>query len=263
MIDFSDLERYTAHAFQEVKRFIERAEYYKEQQDYTQALTNYANALQAYAAYARLLGKSDITVSQAGREAIYTKTLFDLALILIGVINCYSDSVEQAFFEAQLQKISNELIKYQKLFDAERLRNHDKIKDFVKTRKTHIEKNRVAIEELEKKPVKQLEDPFRLLKAALVNIGSTNACPISFGSLGCFIATAAYMTSTHPDLDTFRAFRDQRLLTNSVGRLLVHIYYRTSPALASYISSRQTLRDLTKRQLKRLAQWMRERKITD
>lgn len=112
--------------------------------------------------------------------------------------------------------------------------------------------------------MKQLEDPFRLLKSALADISNTKVCPIIFfNSGGCFIATAAYTTSIHPDLDTFRAFRDKRLLTNSVGRLLVHIYYQISPPLASYIGSRRILRDLTHRQLKKLAQWMREKNITD
>ena len=271
MTDFSILDRNADDAFQEVQRFLERAEYYKEQKDYTQALTNYAKALQSYAKYARWHGESigvkmpiDISLTPRETARIYSKTLFDLAVMLSYVINCYTNSVEQAFFEAQVQKIDDELSKYQTEFDADQLRKYDKLKAFVNENKAHIQEYLEAIEELEKKPVKQLDDPFRLLKTALADISYTKVCPIRFfDSGGCFIATAAYMTSTHPDLDTFRAFRDKRLLSNSFGKLLVHIYYRTSPALASYINSRQTLRDLTKRQLKRLAQWMREKNITD
>jgi hypothetical protein len=75
---------------------------------------------------------------------------------------------------------------------------------------------------------------------------------------GCFIATAAYMTSSHPDLDTFRDFRDRQLLTRPLGRFLVSIYYQVSPSIASYIEKKPRLRQFIRERLAILAQWLRK-----
>ncbi len=77
-------------------------------------------------------------------------------------------------------------------------------------------------------------------------------------SSGCFIATAVYETPKHPDLDVFRDFRDNQLLTNSLGKWLVSIYYEIGPSLAKYIASQPKLKNFTNEKLKYLAQWMRK-----
>ncbi|TMP83520.1 hypothetical protein CWB73_01430 [Pseudoalteromonas phenolica] len=58
----------------------------------------------------------------------------------------------------------------------------------------------------------------------------------------CFIATAAYGSYFMPKVKTLRAFRDEYLLTNTIGRSLVEIYYKNSPPIASYISKREWLK---------------------
>jgi len=58
----------------------------------------------------------------------------------------------------------------------------------------------------------------------------------------CFVATAAYGTSTAEELDTLRAFRDEVLLQNSIGSSLVALYYDVSPPLADFISEHGVLR---------------------
>jgi len=63
---------------------------------------------------------------------------------------------------------------------------------------------------------------------------------------GCFIATAAYGFYSAPQVQALRDFRDDYLLTNGVGRVLVQFYYRYSPPLAVYIAERPALRVLAR-----------------
>ena len=58
----------------------------------------------------------------------------------------------------------------------------------------------------------------------------------------CFIATAAYGTSLHEDIDVLRDFRDEYLMTNPLGRTFVEIYYAASPPIADAIRTNEGLR---------------------
>jgi len=58
----------------------------------------------------------------------------------------------------------------------------------------------------------------------------------------CFIATAAYGTALHEDIDVLRDFRDEYLMPNPAGRAFVKIYYSTSPPLADVIRENEGLR---------------------
>ncbi|MGB3263530.1 MAG: CFI-box-CTERM domain-containing protein [Microcoleus sp.] len=80
-------------------------------------------------------------------------------------------------------------------------------------------------------------------------------------SSSCFIATAAYCTSAHPDIDTFRNFRDKKLLTNTVGQVLVSLYYKISPSIANYVKRQPVIKSFLRQQLERLAEWMRSREV--
>lgn len=68
-------------------------------------------------------------------------------------------------------------------------------------------------------------------------------------SSGCFIATAAMGTEYHPDILLLRQFRDEWLLRGrfvSLGKKFVEFYYRHSPPIADYISTREFLRCLVR-----------------
>jgi hypothetical protein len=62
------------------------------------------------------------------------------------------------------------------------------------------------------------------------------------GKSGCFIATAAYGSNSHPHVQIMRQFRDRYLLTHRLGRSLVNAYYRMSPGLARTIGHYKWLR---------------------
>jgi len=72
----------------------------------------------------------------------------------------------------------------------------------------------------------------------------------------CFIATAAYGTSTAAELDTLRGFRDELLLQNSLGTQFVALYYELSPPLADFISKHEALRILGREFLVDPVVWM-------
>jgi hypothetical protein len=58
----------------------------------------------------------------------------------------------------------------------------------------------------------------------------------------CFIATAAYGTDLHGDIEVLRDFRDEYMMANPLGRAFVNIYYNTSPPLADVIRANEGLR---------------------
>jgi hypothetical protein len=57
----------------------------------------------------------------------------------------------------------------------------------------------------------------------------------------CFIATAAYGTPLHDDINVLRDFRDEYLMTNPVGRAFVKAYYTMSPPIAEVIRDNECL----------------------
>ncbi len=69
---------------------------------------------------------------------------------------------------------------------------------------------------------------------------------------GCFIATAAFGTDMESEVVVLRKFRDQKLLTNSLGKKFVALYYKTSPPVADFIRERSNLRALVRASLKPL-----------
>ena len=95
--------------------------------------------------------------------------------------------------------------------------------------------------------------------SAVIEFGSSRATAVYIDDLpaelslteqgnngGCFIATAAYGSYLHSHVKTLRDFRDNVLLTNSTGKLLVDFYYKHSPAIAKGIEKSATLKSVVR-----------------
>lgn len=59
---------------------------------------------------------------------------------------------------------------------------------------------------------------------------------------GCFIATAAYGSEDTYEVELFRSFRDQKLITTFLGRILILLYYKFSPSISKSFQNREFLR---------------------
>lgn len=78
------------------------------------------------------------------------------------------------------------------------------------------------------------------------------------GGGGCFIATAAWGTPMQQEVRYLRAFRDEYLQTNAIGRKFVAAYYSLSPPVADYIRGNETLRSVVRTGLAPLVELSRK-----
>ncbi len=93
----------------------------------------------------------------------------------------------------------------------------------------------------------------RVYESANANFSTDGLTPpvtpmpvVSGSSSHCFVATAAYGSYLHPQVQLLRNFRDEYLLTNTPGRAFVAFYYRNSPPLADFIARHPVLRGITR-----------------
>ena len=66
--------------------------------------------------------------------------------------------------------------------------------------------------------------------------------PPGGGGGGCFIATAAFGSPFERHVQVLRDLRDRYLLTNSIGKAFVSLYYKFSPPIADFIAKNGALR---------------------
>jgi hypothetical protein len=69
-----------------------------------------------------------------------------------------------------------------------------------------------------------------------VGLENPSSASSSGGSVSCFFSTSIYRDRDHPHVQVLREFRDQYLSANGIGRILVIMYYRWSPAIASFVA---------------------------
>lgn len=76
----------------------------------------------------------------------------------------------------------------------------------------------------------------------------------------CFIATAVYRSSEHPDVRYLRDFRDRVMLRSFFGREFVRCYYVVGPQLARLLERLPILRPLARSLLRSIIQRLQHRK---
>jgi very-short-patch-repair endonuclease len=76
----------------------------------------------------------------------------------------------------------------------------------------------------------------------------------------CFIATAAYGTTTAKELDILRKFRDVKLEPNVVGRRITDLYYLVSPPIANIIARSKEMRAVVRGCLNPIINYLKRKK---
>ncbi|MGQ9545693.1 MAG: CFI-box-CTERM domain-containing protein [Dehalococcoidia bacterium] len=92
----------------------------------------------------------------------------------------------------------------------------------------------------------QLRYDGTVIEGAIRRFTTATGATIRFTDLFCFIATAAYGTTSAKQIDVLREFRDVALLENEAGRLFVGLYYRLSPPIAGVIARSDLLRTIVR-----------------
>jgi len=88
---------------------------------------------------------------------------------------------------------------------------------------------------------------------------SKSVCPFCGGTYKdfgwCFIATAVYGDYHAPEVIALRRFRDETLQPSLVGRMFIAVYYRVSPPIAKFLSSKPFLAAAVRKILNVLARY--------
>lgn len=261
-------------------RYFERGQYFYKNSRYQEALKQYAESIKEYAEF--IVSFKPYTFTQS-EDDLRKEILMFLCCLFTQIEICYrevGDHKNADIFINVLKEIDEYFQKIYKYLNAKELELYEKFSQELKTRianmqdlqdlqdlTANIQKSKISSEYSSY----ELDELAKQIIAELDKCRKYDICPLKPKTLElnnsssdfCFIATAAYSTATHPDLDTFRQFRDEKLLTHSVGKHLVSIYYQIGPSIAQYVKKHQHIKRFLREQLGRLAEWMRRQKASD
>lgn len=257
---------------QSVQEFKE-GKHYQEAGYYEKALKQYKHALNLF------VGTLEMYESAASTDYYSTVSIGDeisLLFMLLGLVDevkkCYialNEPYKSLIFQKNFEEIVTTIGKYENKLNRKQVIAYQNLSKAIESLYTEspliASTSREVLDNLF--PVADnLDDPiFTELRSKFDECCSYRRCllpsrgvSISSSSSSCFIATAAYSTSIHPDIDTFRIFRDEKLLTNHIGKQLVNLYYQISPRIAKYVEKQPAIKNFLRHQLEHLAEWMRK-----
>jgi hypothetical protein len=263
----SAIEELIDKQYDDVKKYIDRADYFLDNEEPQQALKDFVNAFEAYQMalqYTESLKKSySSSPSVRYKDSEKITCLFMLGTLLHSMFRCcirLEKNDEIKFAYTQFKNVVAELSKSEDILEVKRIQTLRNFREKVNLFKPAFAEN---------EPVSEgflSDDPeFARFQKVFNEICKLSICPLQVNystDSSCFIATAAYGVSNHSDLDTFRQFRNRWLLTNSVGRKSVNVYYQFGPRAALYVIAHPLLQGKIRKFLKVLAKLMRKFKIT-
>ena len=260
-----------------LKKSMDRGSYYFDQEEHDKCEQEYVDALQA------IRSLYNFWSSPRNLKEFHVARLFELYSTLKFIMDVAQNKKTRIYLALQLKKIEEKLAEYEEIFTVDEIKQYN---DILKQKRNmadpmgvdwiiysnQAEGNQYSLDEIQKISYKEEEDPIlqdirdTLAFISCYKFESGNPkFPLVLekrSSSDCFIATAAYSTPIHPDLDTFRTFRDEKLLTHWIGNKLVKIYYQLSPSVAEYINQKPRIKIFVRQQLESLATWMRNQGIT-
>ena len=258
------------------QKAMDRGFYYLEQGERNKCVQEYVDALQAIGCLYQFRRYPD------DLKEFHVARLFELYEALKWIMGVAPNRKIDVYLAFQLKKIEEKLAEYEEIFTVEEIKQYNDIRNpkaNIRVPMTvdliiagnRLRDNEYSLDEIKKNSYKEEADPIlQDIRQVLSDIShyefkdGDRKFPLVLEKQpsGCFIATAAYSTPIHPDLDTFRAFRDEKLLTHWIGNKLVKIYYQLSPSVAEYINQKPRIKRFVRRQLESLATWMRNQGIT-
>lgn len=266
MVDISDFE---AREKEKFKQAFDLARFCQQENRVEDALNYYVEAIEAYAKYRLFFentaemrfrdagGRGDVDFSSGTPNL-----LFELSYILVEMYAVTKPKSKNNHITAYIvhknRLVYETLSQYQSKLHSAQLVEYQKLAVSLKLMRSSEDGDEFLSKLKDVKPEKTDDLKLKTIRVALETISQTKSCPVTLEeSGGCFIATAAYMTDTHPDLATFRQLRDKVLLKNYLGRIATYLYYGIGPFLAAHIRNNHLLRQLVRNRLALVAEHLR------
>ncbi len=264
----------------EFKNYMGRGDLYLEQNNSQQALQEYINAISSLSFLLSFINPDEKNNPSTSTQIM---SLTSLTQILLKILRCYlggiSDHRKFLFVLWYAKDTYTSLGQLEKYLDVKALQAYQNygqeidryFKDPNLGESVEVLVRGISEMASTKQGLAEIDsgdEDFKQLRENMDKICALEICPVrpqsinysstSTSSEGCFIATAAYSTPFHPDLHTFRRFRDRKLMSNFLGKFLVRLYYRFSPKMAYYLNRNLLLKEFVRRRLEHLAAWMRK-----
>jgi hypothetical protein len=276
----SAIDRSYEKAKKEFHRYWERGQYYRDQGDREQASENFLLGFENYSesVFYGLMGMTNDDIDDETKISVLCTLYHVLERVYVSFYgkdskdsdDPYIHKTVLAYLLINMRKVVDRLRNLKSSFTADDIQAYEDICNLINVFNAQFSREDLS-EELEKvakmiestPPHKTSDETLKRLRFALKKISHKEFLP-NFETTkdsSCFIATAAYSTSIHPDLDTFRKFRDRSLLTNPWGRLFVSVYYQIGPQIAQYVNRSLYAKKIVRLLLEKLASFMRSRQI--